>query len=214
MAYVVLLYFLIQVPSIFLEIMPNVLRISSSMMLAAAFFLASAIVIYIAYRVVFKYTQRSMIQKVELRDIWYIVGGYVITVISDDVLMALNNLIYHQSETPNNQMIRDSFLDANWMVTVLLIVESVLTGPIMEELLFRGVLFNLFFSPNKPVHRAILSASLFGLAHATDTIFGFLLYAFSGIVFATVYAKTGKLQNSMALHVVMNAAATLRIPLS
>ncbi|HAJ53307.1 MAG TPA: CPBP family intramembrane metalloprotease, partial [Lactobacillus sp.] len=63
---------------------------------------------------------RSMIQKVELRDIWYIVGGYVITVIADEVLLALNDLIYHQSETPNNQMIRESFMDANWIVTVLL----------------------------------------------------------------------------------------------
>lgn len=184
------------------------------MMLAAAFFLASTIVIYIAYRVVFKYTQRSLIQKVELRDIWYIIGGYVITVISDDVLMVLNNLIYHQSETPNNQMIRDSFMDANWMVTVLLIVESVLIGPIMEELLFRGALFNLFFKPNRIVLRTLLSAGLFAIAHATDTIFGFLAYAFSGIIFATVYLKTGKLQNAMALHVVVNAAVTVTMLLS
>ena len=176
-AYVVLLYFFWQVPSIFLGIVPNVLRISSSMMLAAAFFLSSAIVIYVAYRTAFKYTQRSMIQKVELRDIWYIVGGYVITVIADEVLLALNDLIYHQSETPNNQMIRESFMDANWIVTVLLIVEIILIAPIKEELIFRGVLFNLFFSPNRIVLRTLLSASLFATVHATDTVFGFLLYA-------------------------------------
>ncbi|WP_225358769.1 CPBP family intramembrane glutamic endopeptidase [Lacticaseibacillus zeae] len=209
-----LIYILTQVPSSFLVVIPNVQSVSSTMMLAAAFFLASAIVIYIAYRFVFKYTQRSMTQRVELRDIWYIVGGYVITVISDNVLMALNNLIYHQSDTPNNQMIRDSFMDANWMVTVLLIVEIVLITPITEELIFRGVLFNLFFSPNRIGLRTLLSTSLFAAVHATDTIFGFLLYAFSGIVFATVYAKTGKLQNAMALHVVMNAAATVAILLS
>ncbi|QXG59083.1 CPBP family intramembrane metalloprotease [Lacticaseibacillus casei] len=211
MAYVVLLYFLWQVPSIFLEIMPNILRISSSMMLAAAFILSSAVVIYITYRIVFKYTRRRMIQKVELRDIWYILGGYVITVIADEGLLALNDLIYHQSETPNSQMIRESFMDANWTVTVLLIVEIILIAPITEELIFRGVVFNLFFSPNRIVLRTLLSAGLFAAVHATDTVFGFLVYAFSGIVFATVYSKTGKLQNTIVLHVLNNIVGTLII---
>ncbi|HAJ53308.1 MAG TPA: CPBP family intramembrane metalloprotease, partial [Lactobacillus sp.] len=65
-------------------------------------------------------------------------------------------------------------------VTVLLIVEIILIAPIKEELIFRGVLFNLFFSPNRIVLRTLLSASLFATVHATDTVFGFLLYAFSG----------------------------------
>lgn len=211
MAYVVLLYFLAQVPSLFLMVMPNQPSILSSMMLAGAFFSTSAIVIYIAYRLTSKYTQRSIVQKVERRDIWYIVGGCVVSMIADSVLLALNNLIYHQSDTPNNQIIQDSFMDASWMVTVLLIVQVVLIAPITEELICRGVFFNLFFNPNRILLRTLLSAVLFATGHATDTIVGFLLYAFSGIVFATVYSKTGKLQNAMALHVVVNAIATRMI---
>lgn len=70
---------------------------------------------------------------------------------------------------------------------------------------------HLFFKPNQLFLKVLLSALIFASGHDGDTIFGFLIYVVNGAVFAVVYLKTGKIQDTIALHFVNNIVAVSTI---
>ncbi|MCP0886373.1 CPBP family intramembrane metalloprotease [Ligilactobacillus sp. WILCCON 0076] len=76
-----------------------------------------------------------------------------------------------------------------------------LTAPIMEELVFRKVLFGNLTVILPPIGAAILSSILFSLVHNDGH---YLTYACMGLVFCYVYAKTKRISASMAVHIGMN----------
>ncbi|WP_281672562.1 CPBP family intramembrane glutamic endopeptidase [Pseudoramibacter alactolyticus] len=80
-------------------------------------------------------------------------------------------------------------------------------GPIVEELIFRGLIFGclrqLFKTPVWPV---LISAALFGIWHenAVQAAFAGIL----GVIFAVVYDQTGCLWINIAIHMLNNFFAT------
>ncbi|BAN75625.1 conserved hypothetical protein [Lacticaseibacillus casei DSM 20011 = JCM 1134 = ATCC 393] len=127
------------------------------------------------------------------------------------VFTYLNHITGNQTQTPNNQIIVRSLFDHHQLMVSLFIISMVIVTPIVEELVFRGMVFSLFFNSNQAWIKIMLSALLFSSGHESNTIFGFLMYAFTGIVLGFVYWKSGKLQNSIALHAVINMVAVLAI---
>ena len=87
-------------------------------------------------------------------------------------------------------------------------------APIMEELIFRRVLFgNLVQITNVRgkigyLTIAVLSSILFALMHNDGHL---LLYTSMGLVFCYLYYRTGKIQTSMIAHVLMNTVVILPI---
>ena len=91
--------------------------------------------------------------------------------------------------------------------TVLLFVAIAIIAPVLEEVLFRGLLQNSL-AHRMPTWAAILIASaIFGAAHLDLTAFAPLMAM--GIAFGFLYYKTGSLRVNIAMHVVNNAAAIL-----
>lgn len=89
----------------------------------------------------------------------------------------------------------------------LLFVAIAIIAPVLEEVLFRGLLQNSLAN-RMPVWAAILIASaIFGAAHLDLTAFAPLMAM--GIAFGFLYHKTGSLRVNIAMHVVNNAAAML-----
>jgi uncharacterized protein len=94
---------------------------------------------------------------------------------------------------------------------LLALLVTAVAAPICEEIFFRGMLFRLLRS-RVPLWAAIvLSAVAFGLAHASPVVSLALLptFMFMGIVLALVYSRTGWLTNSILLHGLSNAIATV-----
>jgi membrane protease YdiL (CAAX protease family) len=91
---------------------------------------------------------------------------------------------------------------ANW---VLLFATVAVIAPLLEELLFRGLLQNSL-SNRMPIWAAIaISSAIFAAIHMQ-------LYAFPalmalGAVFGYIYHKTGSLRVTILLHMINNAAA-------
>ncbi|GBG95895.1 CAAX family amino protease [Ligilactobacillus salitolerans] len=81
-----------------------------------------------------------------------------------------------------------------------------LAAPIIEELIFRKVLFGNFTYWFKPWQTALLSSLLFALAHGDGH---YLTYTIIGLVLCLIYGKTGRIQASMAVHILMNCAVLL-----
>ena len=94
---------------------------------------------------------------------------------------------------------------------LLALLVTAVAAPICEESFFRGMLFRLL-RDRVPVWAAVLlSAAAFGLAHASPAVSWALLptFLFMGIVLAVVYERTGWLTNSILLHGLSNAIATV-----
>ncbi|KRL02888.1 CPBP family intramembrane glutamic endopeptidase [Liquorilactobacillus capillatus] len=77
----------------------------------------------------------------------------------------------------------------------------VLAAPIMEEFVFRKVLFGNLSGLLGQVGAALLSSTLFSIAHQDAHFF---TYAIIGLTFCFIYSKTGKLHSSMLAHILMN----------
>ena len=86
---------------------------------------------------------------------------------------------------------------------VLVLVNGAIIGPIVEELFFRGLLFNAFSVRMPMLAAALLSGAIFGIAHGDPVLFPVL--ALFGMVQAAFYRISGNLVVPMIVHGVNNA---------
>ena len=82
-----------------------------------------------------------------------------------------------------------------------------LLGPILEELLYRGVLMTSFFEKSKYFLDCLLSAILFSFAHLLS--YGFRLdlfekYVVVGLILALLFRKTRSIYPSILVHMAWN----------
>ena len=135
-----------------------------------------------------------------------VILGYFVLLIGMSFFGQLNMLLFHQTQTANNQAIAQ-MLTHNQLATVVFAISSFTLTPVAEELIFRGVLTNLFFKPDWFWPKIILSGLVFSLAHISTNIVSFCTYCFMGMVLAYVYRRSGSLKNSIALHALNNIVA-------
>lgn len=83
------------------------------------------------------------------------------------------------------------------------LMEYVLFAPVFEELAFRGLLFGVLRRRFQWRPAALLSATLFALAHGYGWI-GFLSVFWSGIIWAWSYERTGSLWPGILGHAINN----------
>ncbi len=89
----------------------------------------------------------------------------------------------------------------------LIFVAAALLAPILEELIFRGLLQNSLMHIMPSYAAIILSAAIFGAVHVDQYAFPTLMAL--GIAFGYLYHLTGSLRTCIALHAVNNATAFL-----
>lgn len=91
---------------------------------------------------------------------------------------------------------------------ILMLIYAFVVGPILEELLFRGLFMNLFFA-NRPYLSLILSSIIFGALH-TSTDWVYLISKIAlGFVLGLVYLKTKNIKANIAVHILNNVSAIL-----
>lgn len=98
----------------------------------------------------------------------------------------------------------DSSLTAAIAIAVLVSVGA----PIVEELLFRGVLFGSLRQKMRVLPAAAITGTLFGLAHVAGSPIAFIVpLIFLGAGLCLLYHKTGSLYAPMAVHAINNSSA-------
>ena len=169
--------------------------------------IAAAVTIPLMYFASYKPTQEAFSGKPHISkelgiNIIYIV---VITLL---ISLALNNII---SMTPLVQM-SGGYAQANenfYGSTLMLeLIGSAILSPIMEELVFRGIVCGNLRKIMSTGTAIFLSAFLFGIVHfnIVQFIYAFLL----GIVLALFMYKSGHMYAAMVGHIAANAFAVLR----
>ena len=83
---------------------------------------------------------------------------------------------------------------------------AVILAPVMEELIFRKLLLDRMRTIDRPT-AILFSAMAFGLFHGNLSQF---FYAFgAGILFGSIYVRTGRLRYTILLHILVNAIGSL-----
>lgn len=122
--------------------------------------------------------------------------GISISLIYNISIFNLNNIVFftHNYDVNNKSL----------MITVM---SSAILGPILEELIFRGIIYNKLKEFNKPIRAIVLQSIIFALFH--DDILN-AIYAFmAGFMFTYVYEKYNNLISSIVLHISLNLTIVL-----
>lgn len=95
----------------------------------------------------------------------------------------------------------DTITSGNIVITALVIC---ILGPILEELLFRGIIYDGIRTRSVNAKALVASALLFGLIHMN---FNQFCYAFvMGILFCLINMASGSLITSMIAHILINSS--------
>ncbi len=120
-------------------------------------------------------------------------------------------MLAHQSHHVQSGFEHFSVIARTPVITALSVGITVLTlvvlGPIVEEVVFRGLLFGALARPLGVILSALVSAVLFGAGHGDLVLFPSL--AALGFIGALAYAATGNLTVSVLLHAINNAFGAL-----
>lgn len=105
---------------------------------------------------------------------------------------------------PLPESVRKAFEDMAGQKGVISFITLVIAAPILEELIFRGIILNGLLKRYSPIKSILVSGLLFGFVHLNPWQFvsAMVLGTFSG----WIYYKTNKLTLSILIHVVNNFA--------
>lgn len=91
--------------------------------------------------------------------------------------------------------------------TPLFMVIPALIAPILEEIIFRKIIFGQLYLRTNFIIAALLSALIFGIIHGEPQ--HLLVYASMGFVFAFLYVKTKRIIVPIIVHMAMNTTVVL-----
>lgn len=105
---------------------------------------------------------------------------------------------------PENQVYINELMKA---VPILTTLSNDLFAPTLEELLFRGIFFNLFFIKKTKcdtVMKIVVSGLVFGCAHQLKIDYNWLIYCSFGWLLGSTYFWTKDIRCSIVLHMLVN----------
>lgn len=138
---------------------------------------------------------------IRFRDLGYALIGAIVMLASTAVVGAIEQSLFHFNVHENVISFFSKTEPRGWLITTALV--AVIYGPVVEELMFRGFLFNAVLR-YVPVWGAIvISGLIFAAAHFEDPT-SFLPLAVTGVILARIYYQTGSLVTSMLTHGTFN----------
>ncbi len=125
-----------------------------------------------------------------------ILFGVSISLVYNITLFNINNIIYFT----------DKFESSPLPIIVQLVCSGI-CGPILEELVFRGIVYNKLKTFNKPMTAIILCSVIFGLIHMDiiDSVYAFGV----SFMFIYLYEKYHTLKAPILMHISLNSTIIL-----
>ena len=151
-------------------------------------------------------SRRNPIRKPTGRDIRVILIG-VAALVLVRIAMVVQLMATHQTKHVQAGLENFDVVTKNPTITAISVVLTVLSmvvlAPIIEEILFRGLLFGALAPRLGVLAGALITALLFGAVHGDLVLFPAL--AALGFIAALAYAATGNLTVAIALHAINNS---------
>lgn len=126
------------------------------------------------------------------------IGGFFLAIFAQSLAANIEiNLFGVEPGSENTEMIV-SVIE----VTPLVIIVTSIIGPILEEIIFRKIIFGVLYKRTNFIIAGLISSLLFALLHGEPQ--HLLLYASMGFTFAFLYVKTKRIIVPIFAHVAMN----------
>ncbi|MDZ5474438.1 CPBP family intramembrane glutamic endopeptidase [Bacillus sp. 31A1R] len=129
--------------------------------------------------------------------IFWAVGGVFLALFAQGLAANIERLLGIEMGSENTQQIL-SFIEA---FPIVALVSSVI-GPILEEIVFRKIIFGSLYQRFNFFLSGLISSVIFALAHAE--LEHLLLYSAMGFTFAFLYVKTNRIIVPIVAHIAMN----------
>lgn len=145
--------------------------------------------------------------------VWPLTAGigvmYAIAIVSNTLI----TLFLGSSDSASNQLLFEALLDKGF---VLMAIQSILLAPIVEEIIFRGLIFGSIREHHKYLAHFI-SALCFGFVHIYSGLFAgdltqlfyLLSYGGSGLAFSYAYESRKTIVAPILVHMANNLIAVL-----
>ncbi|WP_409252643.1 lysostaphin resistance A-like protein [Bacillus sp. SCS-153A] len=130
------------------------------------------------------------------------IAGIFIAFFAQSIAIQIESLLGIKMGSENTKMIVN-IIDT---VPLAMIVAAVI-GPILEEIVFRKIIFGVLYERFSFIISALLSSIIFAFAHFEPE--HVLLYSAMGFTFAFLYVKTKRIIVPIIAHVSMNSLVVL-----
>jgi len=146
---------------------------------------------------------------IRLRDAKALVVGASLEI---TLTVALYPILQLDPHAKNQQLLTDLKEHRDAGTVVLFVIGAVIFAPVVEELLFRGVLLRSLLRKVAPATAVLVSAVVFALVHYVgdpNTLPFLPALTGLGAVLAIVALRTGDLSTSMFIHAGFNLTTTI-----
>lgn len=175
-------------------------RLSVPIWLVASFAITLLLVLWILRK---EYSQNNTRDKTDIAtSVFWAVFGLFIALFAQGFAGAIEAMMGIKTGSENTQQIVriiESF-------PVMIFVSSII-GPILEEIVFRKIIFGTLYQRLNFFYSALISSVIFSLAHME--LEHTLLYSAMGFTFAFLYVKTKRIIVPIFAHVAMNTFVVL-----
>ncbi|WP_299094354.1 type II CAAX endopeptidase family protein [uncultured Metabacillus sp.] len=131
------------------------------------------------------------------------IGGFFLAIIAQSIAANIEiNLFDVDPGSENTQMIVRVIESAPFVILITSII-----GPILEEIIFRKIIFGVLYKQTNFIIAALISSIIFSLLHGEPE--HLLLYASMGFTFAFLYVKTKRIIVPIFAHVAMNTMVVI-----
>ncbi|RFU69242.1 CPBP family intramembrane metalloprotease [Peribacillus saganii] len=164
---------------------------------------------FITITIVLLLLRREMKESLHSRDgvaassaVLWAIGGVFLAFFSQYAAGAIELALGIKPGSENTQQIV-SLIE---QVPLVMVVTSIV-GPILEEIIFRKIIFGELYKRFNFFISALLSSIIFGIAHLE--LVHIILYSAMGFTFAYLYVKTKRILVPIFAHVTMNTVVVL-----
>ncbi|MGX9293059.1 CPBP family intramembrane glutamic endopeptidase [Bacillus sp. A015] len=131
------------------------------------------------------------------------IGGFFLSLFAQSIAGVIEQYAFGIGRESENTQAILSIMDAvPWLVIVIALI-----GPILEEIIFRKIIFGVIYEKTNFFIGALVSSVVFAAVH-TDFAH-ILLYTAMGFTFAFLYAKTKRIIVPIGAHMLMNSLVIL-----
>ncbi|WP_125568767.1 CPBP family intramembrane glutamic endopeptidase [Companilactobacillus insicii] len=134
----------------------------------------------------------------KVRDLWLILGAAVVSEITS-VSLSYLGLLMHSEQASSNGLIAERMLSNNIWVVIIAIISVDCMGPILEEVVFRGMIYQFISKKFSIVFGYILTAVIFSYLHDGFS-FCFISYFIDSLILTFVFQYTGNIYSSIVCH--------------
>ncbi|OEK58917.1 type II CAAX endopeptidase family protein [Staphylococcus equorum] len=185
--------------------------------LALGFVVLTAFVVWVVRSYYLRHSYEENKQHFKKKDVglnilWF-VGLRVIVLVFSYLML----WVYGDEVSENDKVLMQNLENINHIdlklaiALVVFFIAITFVAPYLEELVFRGIFKETIFSKFTLWLPLVLSSAIFSINHASANIIGFILYMLMGVVLYLAYRRRGNIKDSMMVHMLNNAFASVSI---